>query len=390
MAGTPNGRIDCFANTGAPVTNVQEAFKTLFDFLSASASWTRIAYFFGTTGGSIAGATAGSDYWDGATPFMRHAFAVFEATNGTPKPWYLLIEFIDGSADAVPGGTIAGGSSGTPYAGIGVQMACAVGAGGTPANPWNGTTNNNGTDTKGTPWWVAPGGGGKLYCFPRCNSAGGGAATNANDLAWAYKTHYYSLATQTRFHIVTDDDCIVFLIDEGNDGGVFGFTGGYYTPRADLTVDRPLVMMGVVNSGANALPHQQRFGSVSGVGDDYPGGVHAGVGGTMPGVVAVALDRFDFWNFTDVCYPNKAFSPAAFDTFPLFIGAYEVAPTVYAGYLGTYPFVRDAYHVVNNTTNVGKTRACFGPASPLYVHISIPWDGVTVPDTNATRAGVSF
>ncbi len=390
MAGTPHGRIDALTETLVPVQSAQEAFKTLFDFLSASARHTRIAWSVGTTGGQIAGATPGDDYWDEAEPFMVGAWAVFEFTNATPEPWYLLIQYMDGGNELQPdGGNIDGATFDASNAGIGIQMMCAVGSFGEPIEPWNGTTNNDGTDTKGSPWWNVPPGG-FLYAFPRSNSINGAFEAEVNNLAWAMKVARFGTAQVWRFHIVADDDCFVMLSDDGDNGGYHGLTCGYYTARSDLVIDRALVMMGVTADGANTFPHDQAFGKVGSGADAYPGGIHAGILGSMDPVVSVALARMFTWQATDVCYPNKAFATPAFDTFPLFIGAYETAPTVYCGYLGVYDFVRDVYKVANGSTNVGKTRAAFGPTATTFVHLSIPWDGVTTPGTNATREGVSF
>ncbi len=392
MAGTPHGAIDCLTSTLVPVQSAQEAFKTLFDFLSANPRWTRIAWSKGTTGGLIIGATSGDDYWDGAEPFMRHAWAVFEATNATDgNPWYLLIQLMDGGNDTLPDGMlIDGATSDNFYAGVGIQMVCGTGAGGTPMNPWQGTTVNDGTDTKGSPVWAPSGGGGRLYAFPRNNSVNGDYETLVNNMAWAMKVYSFGTAQVWRFHIVTDDDNFVMLSDDGDDGGYRGITCGSYVPRADLVVERPLMMMGTNADYAYGFPEPQAFGNPVAGGDAYPGGISPGKDGLMDLVVSVAHDRYAVWQGQVNVTPNKAFNPAARDAFPLAVGAYELAPTVFAGYLGAYTFVRDVYNVPNGTTNLAKTRAAFGASTQGMNKLSIPWDGVTVPFSTAVRAGVSF
>lgn len=89
--------------------------------------------------------------------------------NNAQVPFYLLIQHcsIEGTFGNSPGNP--GSMSQT---GIGVQIAMRSDGG----NPWNGTTNNNGADTKGSPCWVKSTAN-KVYVFPRCNNTGGSYTT---------------------------------------------------------------------------------------------------------------------------------------------------------------------------------------------------------------------
>ncbi len=395
MSGTTHGRIDCHSDAGNNWRNVQEAYKGLFDFMSGLASWTRKSYFVGDTGGNVpAGSGRGTDFWDGTNPMGRNAWAMFEATSATNK-FYVLIQYQDGSSETVGGGGNLNGVSsiGTRTA-IGIQMAAAVTSGGADANPFQGTMNNDGADTKTSSWWAAPGGG-KLYVFPRNNSAGGGYATNHNNLAdaWSHGTSTNNNGP-LRYHFAADNDHLSMAFDFGTLGAWGVTTAGVYVPRADLTVNRPLVMLSESSGTSDGFQRHTsvQYGPTGAVTTAQNGGIRGTdslVGASSAtDVHSVSLDTLITFPLSTTFQPNMAFATPAFDEWPLFLAAAESAAAF--GYLGTYDFVRHVYNVDNHDTKSNRTRAYFGNTTTAVTKFSLPWDGTTAPGTTLTRTGVTF
>lgn len=198
----------------------QEMYVTLFNYFSSpdaqSLGIQRRAYFRGgqtqnlcfpmpeETTSSAAG--TGTAYWDQPNPMGNHAWAAFEFTQGSPAFWIMLqwgaASTIDvfnatyGYTLGAPGfglsgsGGQASGSIGSPYtnasinannismlqasnhsrlAGVGISVAFMNDG----SSPWNGTTNDNGTDTKGAPLWKN-----NAMVFPRANNDRGTFASS--------------------------------------------------------------------------------------------------------------------------------------------------------------------------------------------------------------------
>lgn len=387
MAGTVHGKIDCFSNTGTHYLNAQEVFVGIYAFFAANPRWTIKAKYSGDNGGNIpAGSGRGFDYHDGTNPLGGNAFFMVEATHAAKK-FYTLFQFIDGSL-SLPNGTINNSTSG---AGIGVQMACGLTSGAVVGNPYQGSMDNDGADTKTGTWWEAPGvTGGSLYVFPRNNSEGGSFATDRNNLARMLS----SQTAQHRYHIVADDDNFVIAVDQTS--GYYLTTGGLYAPRPDLTslVDFPLVML--VNG--NNIGGFQMFGSgaygTSGTTVSQDGGIRGTsylVGASSSDdVFPCAIDELTLAT-SGSFQPNKAFQATAIEEWPLFLCAAE-APSAY-GMLGTYDFVRHSYNVASHTLRDPDSDRVWlgdGNTSTNSRKTSIPWDGVTVPGSGVVREGVGF
>ncbi len=197
-----------------------EMFVTLFNFFSSPAAQGlgihRRAYFRGGQTQNLcypmleeltsSAAGTGTAYWDQPNPMGNHAWAAFEFTLGSPAFW-LFIQWgattgTGGGASGEQGwntnqafglsgsGGQASGSIGNPYttfaANIGNHTSLTVaghtrlaGCGLSTAfmndgsSPWNGTTNNNGADTKGSTLWKFD-----AMAFPRANNDRGMFATS--------------------------------------------------------------------------------------------------------------------------------------------------------------------------------------------------------------------
>ena len=122
--------------------NNRDMFAALFNFFERNVTVgnaQRIALYYGS-------GASGTGFTGDTNPFGENAFAVYKylATASTKRTFdfYVMITWADQNA-------LQGVNFGSPD-GIGIAMAvCEDGT----SSPWNGTTNNDGTDTKGTPIW---------------------------------------------------------------------------------------------------------------------------------------------------------------------------------------------------------------------------------------------
>jgi len=398
MAGTVRGRIDCLVTEASnSILCAQAKFKTIFDFLSSLPGWTRIAWYMGNAGGNIpGGAKRGNDYHDGEAPFGHLAFAVFKV-RGTVKTWYCLIQFLDGqSTDPTGAGAparFAGGGIG--YAGVGIQMAWGYDAEGNELNPWNGSTKNDGTDTKGTDggevWKVAEGE--LLRVLPRSNGMGGKFSPLREDLANLGTPHHkFAAYLPHRFHLVADDDSLVLLEDYGDSGSVSMTYAGIYVPRAGWNPIYPFLL--VHNESNNGLwsvsqSIDSRYGDLYGGTPGMNGGIAIPEGSTLPGVRSLCFDRMEGFAATSSFQPNGVVSD--FEEWAICCGVNEQESALH-GWLGFLDpsLLREAFGMNNNAYKKDKSRVYMGSGLAKRLKYSIPWDGQQVPGTNRTREGISF
>ncbi|GAG01765.1 unnamed protein product, partial [marine sediment metagenome] len=233
MSGTIRGTIDAYTNETTEFKDTANIFKTYFDAFESHPNMTRIAMQYGLSG-------TGTDYWDDANPFGRNCFVVWRMETSAARAWpyYLIMQTNSwggggstfGIAPGDPGSNGLGSSSNSSYLSIGM----AIGIGG-DLDPWNGSTNNDGTDSKGGSAafplgndglgrvWRTPAGGTGLLMLPRSNNAGGDNVATAREMIGVQSQ---GSPSQTRYHIVMDDDNIWVASDGADDGdcrhGMFG------------------------------------------------------------------------------------------------------------------------------------------------------------------------
>lgn len=382
MAGTIRGRIECFTDEGGLGNNegamAQVCFKNLYDVFDSHPNATLVAlqYGSGTFTGFTTGTGGGTDYYDGAAPFEDNAFAVFRMETSALRafPYYVLIQWtaFNGLGDP-PGDPAADHGAGTGNDGY-VGISFAVGEGG-DENPWNGTTNADGTDTKGDPVWAVPSGGTRVHVWPRDNNPGRPSEDTQKRLLWDILD--WNVVGLNRHHFIMDDDSLWLLNDQGdnNDWRVTYF--GLYTPRPELTPSYPLTLVADIN-----LPIDESGGLNEGAHEMsvlHPGDVSEGV----------KLIRFSRVPdlFTDQRQPNDLLSPAQFDEFGFQMFGEE---GIFKGYFGVLDSMREIYGVASGDTNAALTTAFFGGTSTNSIKAAVPWDGSTTPGTGATRGGVDF
>lgn len=402
MGGTLRGKVDCFHNTGLRYTNTQQCFKNIYDFCIAHPNMSLIARHGGV--GSIAGSI---DYWDGANPFLSHAWFVVRMNDATlesgaanptgysgPRtyPWYMYCQWwradvnaTVGTAPASPaqfdGVTNPGGSS----AGVGVTFAIAVGSTpGTSEVAWNGA-GTLGQNTKGTPVWRTtagtPTGFLGTLVYPRSNNTGGSHSTNRENMS---RVLLNGVDTPVRQSVMADDDSIVFLTNTGDDHTSWQFQYfGLYTPRSGYSPTYPMVQI-----ADPALPWTagQNFGNTTGT---------AG-GGIAPsslanGVRGFNLGRVEEW-LTQSASPNWLFANETFDLWDVPIIVAEAPFVGLAGNAGGSPMtVREVFGFGPADSNTAKTVSAYGAAAtPQEIKVVVPWNGTTFPRANFTRDGLSF
>lgn len=394
MAGTPHGYVDGGGTSQANWKHDHDLFTRLYKFFSTSARHAVIAYNKGLTGGNVAAATPGTDFWDGANPFGRQAWFLVRFTNAS-KAFYILFEFYDGSSITPQYGGVIRGSTSITSSGVAFQCVGALDSGGAAANPFQGTMVNTGSDTRPTGVWWAPPGGGKLFMTPRSNALGGTWVTNKNNMRLLPQNSSPTSVAVNRWHFGATDDAFWMTYDAG-DNGLDHFTYmGLYVPRSDVTSDMPLCMVSEYtasdafnfNSMTNASP--TIFGGATTGDPTTDGGVHGstsmvGASSSLVYDCTVGGNLMPFVTNTNLLQ-NKALATASNEEWPIFIGAYESSAAF--GMLGYLEQVRIVTGVNNKDTNQGKTRAYFMGSGP-HAH-AIPWDGVTTPGTSVGR-GVAF
>lgn len=208
---------------------LQETFVSLIKWLDtlSSIGVTRIASYYGQAQGSGLGTSLAGyssltgtafDYWDRSANCGTNAWALY-CWGSAGTPFYMLIQWgapnISGTGVSTPMFGDAGGlgSISDKVGAIGVMFA--LRANGT--SPWNGTTNNNGADTKGNPIWIPTSNAVQnLYVFPRTNSTRGTYFSTKSYFAQFYQyanTTTAGFAYRSRVHAIADENNICLIND---------------------------------------------------------------------------------------------------------------------------------------------------------------------------------
>jgi len=190
-----------------------------------------------------------------------------------------------------------------------------------------------------------------------------------------------------RAHFLADDDSIILLLDPSANGVYRGFYAGTWQPRPSLVATHPFVVL------SGDLPTSEAW-----MGDTLGDATV----GTDVGMVVVNSDTgarmLGISRYTEVWtrQPNTQISPTTYNSFPVGVAMGEFASSVggacWSSYLGKLNtnMIREVYNLATHDTNTALTRAVFGTATVADTKWCVPWDGVTVPGTGATRVGVVF
>lgn len=395
MAGTIIGKIDCRTSLVANADyRQQEAFKMVYDFFQqmvAAGYATRIALQYGDTNDPITGAGSGTDYWDGANPFGENAFVLYRmngltsgnsqsARNGSTLPdfdYYVLIQWADGDAFGTsPGnpGLIDAATS------DGVAIAVAVRDDG--GDPWNGTSNDDGSDTKGATVWTA--GASTLHVYPISNTyTGGSHTTNKQNMR---RIEDFSAAADARVSLIGNADSFMTLSDDGDDFGYALMYVGVYTPRPGLTPSIPLVCLHQIDSTPWADGTGTTWGSTAG-NSTYEGGVLGTLLTDLMGPLSVGQGVTGVSELTS--QPNSQFDPPIYDSFPVRILQRGVGRVGYVGDLDT-DLIKVSYGMAVPSVSEDGAFLHVGSSTRAELKYVLAWSGGHMPGSNMTRDGVTF
>lgn len=383
MAGTQRGKIEQYLPEITPAANVRDiaitGFKNLFDFLEAHPITTRIALGYGIGG-------TGTDYPGGANPFGSLPFAVYRWDTHVNRDWVWYL-FIAGGNDSSRSAAITefrprGGSPGSTDALV--VCSAAVGVGG-DGNPWNGTTNNDGTDTIPSPgadlWAVPSGGGTNVKVTPASNNNASGTPSPAKNDVFQIMD-YLSGSNTPRMNFVADDDMLFCFTDEPDSGN-----------------HNKIVMVGAIDTvdpvaagHPNPLIGINVFGGTSGtewlVSQDYDGGItHFDDAETTWPTVKPQVATYLWMTLNGIFQPSLQGTSyyACRDAILLYDG--DDGNQGLAGYT---TLVQTIDGVASYDTDLTLDKIVVGSSSTTGLNFVAPWDGTTTPGTGTTRAGVNF
>lgn len=380
---TVNGKIDCLLpairptyGLGSASRSIMKATYEAMEYFAGLGLCERIAWFKGNVGPPGWPATPGSDWPNGANPFGTNAWALYKFPPTAKRTWPWWFHFqVSGYTHAfgvVNHPAKLNASAGGNYESFGYQ--CARGKGSTNTI-WNGSTNNNGTDTKGaTPYWVTPAGGTSVVVLPRSNGTGGAHAASKENFAAVFNTDPDFVQ---RISYITNGEALAIVYSKDN--------GASY----NLYYSGPLVVDPDYTSGVLAMLHGTMplsitvdYGSTAGS-SITPGGVDADQERIM------RIDRLEtLGNSPATFQPSKHWSPNRYDKFDIPVLCYETAQ----GVLGKLDpeLVKEAYCIGQHNTSGVADWAFFSNGSTTNAVIALAWDGTTTPGTTASHDGVNF
>lgn len=366
MAGTFVKLLDCKGSTSGG-NAIQEQFTLLFQFMEAMVTaghMTRLALQWGSGG-------TGTQFWDEGSPFGENAFAVYSWGSGAGTARDILIQWAaSDDFGTAPGGpaTLNGVAAAD---GVGITMATREDG----SSPWNGTTNNDGTDAKGTPVWSP--GTSVVHAIEVTNSAGGTHATNRENCLRAT----LGAPNGMRLHAVGDADTIAILTSQTDDGNYRCVTLGRYLGRVGFSGPNPLYS---VADMVGTMWTETSYGTSAGTGT-REGGVLGRSGTDGVGPVLLAEARFPGL-LNDTLQPNQQVVPQKLDgVTPLLCYndpiRYGLVGSPDGAVLAVF------YTDTNQSTDPTAVRAYLGANSGSTQRWGIPWDGGAAPGVGVTRTG---
>jgi len=405
MPGIASGSVEHRTLAGTAQTQNQEFFTNLFRFFNGplrSGSYAQLVAL--STGSStFAAGPGGTNYHNETGSFGENAFFVFKIFSGAipgagpstrrSGDYYVLFQW----ADTNNFGALAGSNPALLYGGTtGDGTGCAVAFRDDGLSPWNGTTNANGTDTKGNPVWIS--GSSKLHCLPRSNNALG-AHQVARDNMVLVADAGASLVNY-RYHFFADRDCFVTINDASDN---INYNHIYFHGTYEPLPGFPTSSGGIMGEGSAHMPLLQYsdagtvifqnnvlFGITSGIESAPAGGVISPI---MSQSVQFAtgrggkITRYGAEFFQNITFqPNSQFNPMRYDAMKIPLIVNE-SPNF--GFIGHIDFINEIYNVGINNVTSGSDYASFGTSNGANLGILLPWSG-SAPGTENTREGRFF
>lgn len=307
---------------------------------------------------------SGTNYPNNASPFGIRSWCVFKFPSTANRDFSFYIHAHVGPypafGDTNHSGLCDGGNN--SYEMFGIQLARGIGSENTI---WNGTTNANGSDTKGSnPYWKVPDGGTRTVVLPRNNETDGSYATNKNNFSSVINT---DASIQQRMHFLTDGDAVVIFYSNSIDITNYSFMYmGLVDPLSGR--DKTITMIRTNCSFGNGTDITENSGGI-----DYSSqGRNASIQRSLIATPA---------NF----YPDTTTGKYIINKIPVYS-----RETGANGIIGTLRMVGDTWNVTSHVVNSDYSLAFFNSTGSGQHSISVPWDGVTVPGTNNSLDGVEF
>lgn len=368
------GRIDCLipaadAPAGELACNMFRAVWGFLKELEDVGVTTEVARNNGRDVGS------GTGWFGEANKFGTSAWAVFrfnvQAGAQRQYPWYLLLQWgrytMFGNADNY-WARIQGEDVGNWYNNFGIQAVRGLGG---DENPWLGSS-DLGAATRPLPFWGTPTGGTGVQILPRRNRDN----ANKHDTA---KIIGQDQAAQTRLHLLTNGDglLLVYGSNDTADGYRVVYAGPTWVPDP-AKLEPPLALI-TCAATYNAWPWSPdtNFGSSY----DNDGGIAFG------GIASPKTVRTDRYRYVQQAQPNQLVG-IGYDEWRI-----PVCPTEeVVGFAGWLPpdLMTETWGVGKHATTPDLTKCFIANNTSTNPTLIIPWNGVTVPGTTATRDGVWF
>jgi hypothetical protein len=385
---------------------LQEAFCLLNNFLAGCSDTgvTRIASYYGAAQSNAYMTVTGTGFgtWDTGASAGTNAWVLYRFGSAV-VPFYVLIQWC--------GMGIALGATGAPasYQVSTPTGACLVASFAyrpDGSSPWNGTTNNNGADTKGSLVWKSG-----SYIFPRSNSLyGTDVATASRMLVMLGVTNLITHAStpHVRMYVVLDEDNFIVTFDIASSVNTSreAFQAmtyfGKFTPMQDMFYSsQPYWCMtdgNYANVLGNKFGNSYVFGQKTFAGTDgytnnpnMEGGIaHPSV---LSGTVGYSIDT-PGWSMMQNVYTNPgpeyttttSATTGSFTETPLLLIMNEASSVSgFTGLVGYSDWLRTIFGVMPYTTLNNKTRIAIGPA-PFSIKYTVPWSsGSYAPGTNISR-----
>jgi hypothetical protein len=368
------GKVDVNYQFTTDNNNNQAQFTSLWKFLNgpmlSSSYFELVALNYGASAN-------GTDYPDEGNPFGNNAFFCFRFPSGSnaygdsqrQHDMYLFAQWADttsfGSSPGNPGLLNAGTGDG-----LGIAW-CFRDDGG---NPWNGTSNGDGSDTKGDPVWT-DGEETILRIFPKSNADGNSHSTSRQNtfLFDDLSTHE---ALIQRFYFLADRDNFVMLHDESDDGDAErGFMFGMYDQLDAYSgsIGMPMFVYGENGTTAWDFPDNSTIGTNAGNGT-VDGLLIGPSGSTALSSSAYRLNKYALLTTDNNINPNQLFTPATYATYQPAMVMYESPDFGHVGYMSK--FFQECDNVARHSVNEASSSAVFANAP----RVLLPWSG-SVPRT---------
>lgn len=380
MSGKIKGSIEHFVSVGNAATgSAQSTFTAIFNLLSnaGDVGIQRLAY---NTGSAVAGSpSSGTGYFDAATPFGSNAFACFRFLSASCGPFDFLIQWASTTAGfgSAPGNPAVLPTN--PVANGCMAIAGAIRADG--ATAWNGTTLNNGNDSKGSMVWSS--GSTKMAVFPRANDIGGSYVGNKQAMA------IVCFETTHRNHYFIDKDAIYIAHDRDVNSTYAYNYFGVYTPISGTSPTASCVMISFgPSAGGSATAAATVFGPTTGGGGGgaFDGGISHPHNVNAKSMTYDRLSNF----FSATAQPNRSNESSIYDELPLYVGMIEASSSY--GLCGIiHDLFREGYGMGVHDTTTALNKVALGSANTAgsVKHI-LPWHTGTTPGSGVTTAGVQF